>query len=430
MEKQNSKNAIHRATIPNLRFPEFEGEWISNKMSDIYSFKVTNSFSRENLNYENGDVKNIHYGDIHKKFQTLLNITKENIPFINSDISIERINEDNYCKEGDLILADASEDINDVGKSIELIFLNNERLLSGLHTILARPNLDKISIGFGGYLFTSNKIRTQIQKESQGTKVLSISVTRLTKISLTIPSKKEEQQKIADFFTAIDEKLQALKKKKTLLEAYKKGIMQKLFSQKLRFKDADGKDFPDWEEKKLGELTFKVGKKNKDNINYPIYSINNQEGFRPQSEQFEGLDSNDRGYDISLYKIVNEKTFAYNPARINVGSIGYSYNLNNVIISSLYVCFKTTKELDDLYLLAYLDTPKFNTDILRYEEGGVRQYLFYENFSQIPIPLPSIAEQSKIANFLSSIDEKIKSLDAQIEKTETWKKGLLQKMFV
>ena len=129
-------------------------------------------------------------------------------------------------------------------------------------------------------------------------------------------------------------------------------------------------------------------------------------------------------------KIVNEKTFAYNPARINVGSIGYSYNLNKVIVSSLYVCFKTNDELEDLYLLAYLDTDKFNKDILRYEEGGVRQYLFYENFSQISIPLPDNDEQAKISNFLSSIDNKIEQVDKQLDESKQFKKALLQQMFV
>ena len=131
-----------------------------------------------------------------------------------------------------------------------------------------------------------------------------------------------------------------------------------------------------------------------------------------------------------MYKIVYEKTFAYNPARINVGSIGYSYDLNEVIISSLYVCFKTNKELEDSYLLAYLNTDRFNKDILRYQEGGVRQYLFYDNFSQIKIPLPSNEEQIKIANFLSAIDKNIELVNTKIEHTKSYKKGLLQQMFV
>ena len=242
------KNNQGSDNIPLLRFSEFKDKWNEEKMDEIYSFKVTNSFSRDNLNYEEGTVKNIHYGDIHTKFQTLFDITKEAVPFVNSDISIDRISEDNYCKEGDLILADASEDLNDVGKSIEIFNLNNEKLLAGLHTILARPNLEKFDIGFGGYLFKSYKVRTKIQKEAQGSKVLSISATRLTNISLNFPSK-DEQKKIVKCFSAIDEKIQALKKKHSLLEQYKKGVMQKLFSQALRFKDEDGKEFSDWEVK-------------------------------------------------------------------------------------------------------------------------------------------------------------------------------------
>ena len=118
--------------IPQLRFPKFKEKWNEEKMGELYSFKVTNSFSRDNLNYEEGTVKNIHYGDIHTKFQTLFDVSKETVPFINPDTSIDRISEDNYCQEGDLILADASEDLNDVGKSIEIFNLNNEKLLAGL----------------------------------------------------------------------------------------------------------------------------------------------------------------------------------------------------------------------------------------------------------------------------------------------------------
>jgi type I restriction enzyme, S subunit len=238
-----------------------------------------------------------------------------------------------------------------------------------------------------------------------------------------------EQTKIATFLSAVDERLQSLRKKKSLFEEYKKGVMKKLFSQELRFKDENEKVFPIWKDTKLGELTFKTGKRNKGNIQYPIYSINNNEGFLPQSEQFEGMDSNARGYDIALYKIIQKKTFAYNPARINVGSIGFSANLENIIISSLYVCFQTTEKLEDHYLLQYLKTFDFNKSVLINSEGGVRDYLFYDNFSKIRIPLPCNKEQTKIANFLSTIDEKIQLIEKQLLDIDEWKKGLMQKMF-
>ena len=201
----------------------------------------------------------------------------------------------------------------------------------------------------------------------------------------------------------------------SLLRLYKQGILQRLFSQELRFKKSDKEYFPDWAIKKLGDVTFKTGTKNKESIKYPIYSINNKEGFLPQSEQFDGMDSNDRGYDISMYKIITTNTFAYNPARINVGSIGYSGNLNNVIVSSLYVCFKTTDEINDEYLMVYLKSSDFNKAVLRTVEGGVRNYLFYENFSSIDLPVPSILEQVKIAEFISVIDSKILAIENQIQ---------------
>ncbi|WP_221901589.1 hypothetical protein [Bathymodiolus platifrons methanotrophic gill symbiont] len=113
--------------VPKLRFPEFRGagEWSSEILEDVYHLKGTNSFSREKLNYKNGEVKNIHYGDIHTKFSTLFDIKKENIPFINASENLEKIKAENCCVEGDIIFADASEDLDDVGKSIEIVNLNN-----------------------------------------------------------------------------------------------------------------------------------------------------------------------------------------------------------------------------------------------------------------------------------------------------------------
>lgn len=240
----------------------------------------------------------------------------------------------------------------------------------------------------------------------------------------------EEQTKIAAFLTAIDNRISQLVERCSLLEQYKKAVMQKIFSQELRFKDEEGREFPAWEEKRLGDVTSKVSKKNKDNISYPIYSISNKNGFVPQSEQFDGVDSNDRNYDISLYKIVQKNTFAYNPARINVGSIGYSGELNNIIISSLYVCFKTSESVSDKYMLQYLDSFEFRKGVLRSVEGGVREYLFYENFSSIKHTFPSLKEQEKIAGFLTAVDDKIAVAKAKLEAVQQYKQGLLQQMFV
>ena len=190
------------------------------------------------------------------------------------------------------------------------------------------------------------------------------------------------------------------------------------------FQDDDG-----WDEKKLGDVTYSLSKKNKEGIKLPIYSINNKEGFLPQSIQFEGMDSNHRGYDITLYKIVGKKTFAYNPARIDVGSIGYSGELDNIIISSLYVCFKTNELINDPFLLHFVKSNYFNQSVKKGVEGGIRNYLFYENFSIINILLPEIKEQQKIADCLSSVDDLITAQSEKIETLKKHKKGLMQQLF-
>lgn len=216
---------------PKYRFPEFkkDGNWVKEAIGGVYDFKVTNSFAREYLNYENGSVKNIHYGDIHTKFNTLFDITKEDVPFINPDVSIEKIRKESYCIAGDMIFADASEDMNDIGKSIEIVKLNKENLVSGLHTLLARQKEKKLAIGFGGYLFKSDWIRKQIQREAQGAKVLGISATRISNVQILYPKNHKEQQKISSCLSSLDELITAQAEKIEQLKNHKKGLMQGLF---------------------------------------------------------------------------------------------------------------------------------------------------------------------------------------------------------
>ncbi|MBV6503917.1 MAG: hypothetical protein AKCLJLPJ_02011 [Fimbriimonadales bacterium] len=184
-----------------------------------------------------------------------------------------------------------------------------------------------------------------------------------------------------------------------------------------------------WRRAPLGEVTVKADRRNKGGVSYPVYSISNKAGFVPQGEQFDGVESKARGYDISLYKLIGPNTFAYNPARINVGSLGYSGDLDNIIISSLYVCFKTTEDVDDRFLLQYFDTPDFAGQVNNTVEGGIRSYLFYENLSIISTSLPSVDEQRKIADCLTSLDELIAAEGQRLEALRKWKKALLQNLF-
>ncbi|MDA3905441.1 MAG: restriction endonuclease subunit S, partial [Bacteroidales bacterium] len=203
-------------------------DWEEKKLGEVYSFKSTNSFSRERLNYEKGAVKNIHYGDIHTIFRTLFDIKEEYVPFINSDVDISRIHSDNFVQKGDLIFADASEDYADIGKTIEIINTNDEQLLSGLHTLLARRINNNGVFGFWSYLMKSYSFRREIMKIAQGSKVLSISATRTSQIQVLLPSP-DEQQKIAKFLSSIDKSIEKLGKQIDNSVVFKKGLLQKMF---------------------------------------------------------------------------------------------------------------------------------------------------------------------------------------------------------
>ncbi|QDZ61829.1 restriction endonuclease subunit S [Elizabethkingia bruuniana] len=235
----------------------------------------------------------------------------------------------------------------------------------------------------------------EIANLAQGISVVHLYSSQLASLSLSLP-KLNEQNRISSFLALIDERIQTQNKIIEELKLLKITISKKLFSRQLRFKNGNNENYIDWNTKKLGEVTTLVNKRNKNNEKLPVYSINNKLGFVPQSEQFEGVDSEDRGYDIKLYKIIDTNTFAYNPARINVGSIGYSENLENIIISSLYVCFKTDNTVNDNFLYQYLKTDFFNREVLRNVEGGVRDYLFYDNFARIKFGLPCIEEQKRL----------------------------------
>ena len=193
---------------------------------------------------------------------------------------------------------------------------------------------------------------------------------------------------------------------------------KKLNVPNLRFPEFQG----EWEKCILGDITENFNLRNKDKIQYPMFSVTNDRGFVPQSEQFEGRDM--VGEDIKAYKIIHTNDFAYNPARINVGSIAMYTGERPCMISSLYVCFKTTKEVNNEWLMQLLKTPKMNYYYNVNGEGGVRVYLFYPNFARIRMSIPKIEEQKKIAKLLNLIDERIATQNKIIDKLQSLIKGL------
>ena len=420
--------------VPELRFPEFRNadKWCIESLKEVYSFKSTNSFSREDLNYGRGEVKNIHYGDIHTKFSTQFDITKEKVPFINPPISIENIDVDNYCQEGDIIFADASEDLKDVGKSIEIVNLNNERLLSGMHTLLARRKQNKLIVGFGGYLFMADAIRSLIQREAQGTKVLGISATRISNIEIFYPVDKNEQQKIADCLSSLNDLLTAENQKLEALKAHKKGLMQQLFPPegetvpKRRF--AEFKDSGEWAEKSLGRIgeplmckrIFKEQTTSDASNGIPFYKIGT---FGKVPDSFISIDLyNNYKSKFSFPKIGDVlisaagtigRLVVYNgsPAYFQDSNIVWLLNNEALVLNS--------------FLFHYYSKITWQTS-----DGGIISRLYNSDLKKMKILFPEQKEeQQKIVDCLSSLDKFITAQTEKIEALTQHKKGLMQGLF-
>ena len=222
-----------KALVPKLRFGEFRDgpTWIAPQLSELYSFKRTNTLSRDKLNYESGKIRNIHYGDIHTKFNALFRVENEHVPYVNPNAAVNGFNDEDFCELGDIVLADASEDVGDVGKAIEIVSLEEEPVVAGTHTILATRRGSIPVVGFGGHLFQSAAIRDGIKKEAQGSKVYGISANRISTIQIPVPPTESEQQKIADCLTSLDDLIAAEERKIETLRRHKRGLMQQLFPQ-------------------------------------------------------------------------------------------------------------------------------------------------------------------------------------------------------
>ena len=226
------KGAMQQLFSQQLRFKDDHGNnfpnWEEKKLGEVYRFLSTNSFSRDKLNFDAGSVFNIHYGDIHTKFQSVFRLGEEKVPLINPEVDLGKFSEERFCKEGDLVIADASEDYGDIGKAIELVDLGQSKVLAGLHTLHARQMNSELHKGYGARLMESQNVRKQVKLIAQGTKVLGISPGRMEKINLPIPCK-EEQKKIADFLTALDDKISLVAAEIDQAKTFKNGLLQQMF---------------------------------------------------------------------------------------------------------------------------------------------------------------------------------------------------------
>ena len=264
------------------------------------------------------------------------------------------------------------------------------------------------------------KLKKRIQLESKAGNIPYIVMDTLAGMRLSFPAL-PEQKKIADFLTSVDERIGQLIKKKALLEDYKKGVMQQLFSQQIRFKDDNGNDFPDWEEKKLGELAtcldnlrrpVNATEREKMKGDIPYYGANGIQGY-----------VNDFIFDEDLTLLAedggNFDEFSNRPIAQRVTGKAWVNNHAHIL---------RAKPLN--MTPAFLFHSLVHKDIRKYINGSSRAKLNKGDMLTIAMIVPNVLEQKKIADFLSAIDQKIESVSQQIAKTQTFKKGLLQQMFV
>jgi len=421
------RNVNREKRLPILRFREFSETWEEVEFRALFDFHQTNSFSRDLLNYENGQVRNIHYGDIHTRYQTIFDVDNEDVPFINESVDILQFKDDIYCIEGDLIIADASEDYTDIGKTIEIKSLDNQKVVAGLHTHLARPRNGLFCISFPGYLLQSWTIRKQIMMLAQGTKVLGISTRYLGEVIFKYPSI-PEQRKITAFLSAVDRKIQLLTRKKELLKQYKKGGIQKIFSQEIRFKDENGHDYPEWEEKRLGYFINERVKYPEGN--YPLYSLTIDQGMIPKSDRYE------RSFlvkkHVKAYKVMQKDDFAFNPMNLRFGALARLKEKSPITVSKYYNVFYCNKRGDPKYFEEFLTSHQMIQYYNKMATGSLieKKRVHYLEFVKFQFHFPCISEQRRIAEFITLLDAKLDILQTQLNQMHKFKKGLLQQMFV
>lgn len=409
--------------VPTLRFKEFSGEWEEKELKDVTTY--VDYRGRAPIKTEKGNF-----------LVTAKNIKKG---FIDYECSKEYVSEDNYLNVmskglpeiGDVLFTTeapmgnvAQVDIKDIALAQRVIKFRSKQIL--LNNYLFHYMLSAI-------------FQSLIFKKSIGTTVQGISGKELHKIKVSFPSILE-QEKIASFLSSIDKKIEQLSKKDELLESYKKGVMQKIFSQEIRFQDDDGSDYFDWEEKKLGELPIIISDGNYGEM-YPTskdFKSNGVAFLRANNIKNLKIDDSDTKYITKeQHSILTSGHLQTNDILIttrgdlgNIALVDYKHNGSNINAQICLLRVSDTSKLNYLYLLFVLDYRDSKIQYKAFETGTALKQLPKGNLRKLILKLPCLEEQTKIANFLSSIDTKISQNRKALEETKKFKKALLQQMFV
>ena len=402
-------------------------------MGEILIGLQNNTLSRADLSNETGVAKNVHYGDVLIKFGEVLDVSKEKLPMI-SDESILSKYKSSFLQNGDVIVADTAED-STVGKCSEIAGLNDEIVLSGLHTIPYRP-IEKFASGYLGYYLNSSAYHNQLIPLMQGIKVTSISKSAMQDTDIVYPKSVEEQGKIGDYFQSLDNLITLHQRKCDETKKLKKFMLQKMFPKKdakkpeIRF--AGFTD--DWEQRKLGEISssFEYGlnaaAKEYDGENKYIRITD----IDDDSREFKQEDITSPDIDLSSaenYRL-SEGDILFARTGASVGK-SYIYKVSDGLV--YYAGFLIRARIKSEYNAEFVfqntlsgDYEKFiKVTSMRSGQPGVNA----QEYSKYQIMVPSKPEQDKISDSFRSLDNLITLHQRKCDELKEFKKYMLQNMF-
>ena len=378
-----------------MRFKEFNTAWIHSKIGEICEIEMCKRIFSNQTNTIGG-VPFYKIGTIGGKPDT----------WISQNLFNEYKDKYNYPKKGEILITCSGT----VGKCI---IFNGEDAYFQDSNIVWLANKSTVLNIFLFYIM--NNIDWSYLNSTTITRIYG---SDLRNLDFYYPNNKNEQQKVTEFLSLIDKRIDTQSKIIEDLELFKKGIENQYFSCNKNNEYVI-----------LGDVITQINNRNEKNIDFEVLSVSNKYGFIPQSEQFD--DHEVASANKSNYKIVKQNDFAYNPARINVGSIAMLRNNQVGIVSPMYICFRAN---NNRILSSYLDyfshSNKFNNEVLKNLEGSVRLCLSFESLSKIKIHLPSLDTQYEIVKNLDLISNKISIENKILEKLKEQKKYLLSNMFI
>ena len=385
--------------VPALRFPEFTGEWKEERLDEIAELSKGVGISKEQLS-EDGEPC-ILYGELYTKYKS------EIIHKVISKTNIESSNL-KHSKRNDVIIPCSGETAIDIAVARCVPFDNI--LLGGDLNII---RLHKDDGAFMAYQL-NGKRKIDIAKLAQGVSVVHLYGDNIKAIKTYNPCL-QEQQKIVKLLSMLDERMELQNKIIEKLETLIKGIVELAFSHAATSNT-------------LGCYITQISQRNKTGKDLPVLSVSNKHGFVEQSEQFE--DRIIASDDTSNYKIVDINDFAYNPARINVGSIARLKDKECGIVSPMYICFRTSKDILPEYLELFFKTVTFSFEVEKRLEGSVRLCLSYESLCEIVIPIISIREQQSLVKMVTTFHSKLDVEKGFLSSYQSQKQCLLSQMFI